>query len=108
MKVKKIPMAVILILLGLLFSSTVHAADRFTDVKPGAWYYNHVKSAVESGYMKGAEANKFKPNDPMTRAEFVQLLTRLTDGYDADQYKKSPIFKDVKKKSKYAPAINWE
>ncbi len=53
MKIKKISMAAILMCLCLLFSSTAFAADRFSDVKSGAWYYNHVKSAVESGYMKG-------------------------------------------------------
>lgn len=50
------------------------AAERFTDVKPGAWYYTAVDYAVSEKLFSGTAANTFSPNTPMTRAMFVRVL----------------------------------
>ena len=53
---------------------TYAAAERFTDVKPGAWYYTAVDYAVSEKLFSGTSSNTFSPNTPMTRAMFVRVL----------------------------------
>ena len=51
-------------------------ACTFTDVKSGAWYYNAVTIVASKGLITAGGA--FRPNDVMTRVEFVEMVTRLT------------------------------
>lgn len=51
-------------------------ASTFTDVKSGAWYYNAVTVLASKGLLTAGGA--FRPNDAMTRGEFVEMVTRLT------------------------------
>lgn len=47
----------------------------FKDVKKDSWYYKAVEWAVETGLLKGHMENGkklFKPNEPLTRAEYAQ------------------------------------
>ena len=46
---------------------------RFTDVKKGDWFYNAVAFLDESGFFYRNESTTYKPNEPITRAEFVEL-----------------------------------
>ncbi len=48
----------------------------FSDVKPGAYYYNAVLWAVEKGITKGTSDNKFSPNASCTRGQVVTFLYR--------------------------------
>lgn len=48
------------------------AMDNFKDVKPNNWFYKAVKWMAEKGYMKGYEDGTFRPNEPLTRAEYAQ------------------------------------
>lgn len=43
----------------------------FKDVKPNNWHYNAVKWMTEKGYVKGYEDGTFRPNEPLTRAEYA-------------------------------------
>ena len=45
----------------------------FTDVD--GWYNGAVNAVVKAGYMKGYPDRSFKPDQPITRAEFAQLLS---------------------------------
>jgi len=66
---------------------------RFTDVKEGDWFYNAVAFLDETGYFFRNKNTTYKPNEPITRAEFVDLansastLVAKKDGFK---------FKDVK------------
>ena len=51
----------------------------FTDVKPGAYYADAVKWAVEKGITAGKGTGTFKPNDKCSRAEIVSFLYRGKD-----------------------------
>ncbi len=46
---------------------------RFTDVKEGDWYYNAIAYLDETGYFFRNKNTEYKPNEPITRAEFVEL-----------------------------------
>ena len=45
----------------------------FDDVKTGDWFYNAVAFLDTSGYFARNKSNTYKPNEPITRAEFVEL-----------------------------------
>ncbi len=45
----------------------------FTDVKAGAWYYDYVAYLESLGYLKSYKGT-FSPDQPITRAEFVELV----------------------------------
>ena len=50
------------------------AADLpFVDVPQGAWFYNDVKTAYESGIINGKSDTEYKPSDNMTYAEAIKL-----------------------------------
>ena len=46
----------------------------YTDVAGDAWYYEAVRFAGENGLMSGYGNGLFGPDNPLTRAQFVQIL----------------------------------
>ncbi len=46
---------------------------RFTDVKEGDWFHNAIAYLDETGYFFRLTSDTYKPNEPITRAEFVEL-----------------------------------
>lgn len=87
-------------------SIPAHAsAERFTDVKPGAWYYTAVDYAVSEKLFSGTSSNTFSPNTPMTRAMFVRVLGNKA-GVDPEDYPGS-YFLDVPKGTWYTPYVQW-
>ena len=52
----------------------------FDDVPPDAWYHDAVVEVATKGLMVGVGNNLFNPNEPVTRAELAQVLSRLTKG----------------------------
>lgn len=64
------------ILYGLLTDQSygTYPSD-FTDVPSGAWYEKAVKTLASRGFLESGAA--FRPNDPMTRSEFVEMISRL-------------------------------
>ena len=49
----------------------------FTDVAPGAWYYDAVSYVYYNGLMDGTSATTFEPNANMTRAMVWAILARI-------------------------------
>ena len=49
----------------------------FTDVKPGAWYFDAALEASRDKYMVGVSGTEFGSNSPMTRAMLVVVLHSL-------------------------------
>lgn len=81
--------------------------DGFPDVKEGSWYYDAVKYCAQSGYMSGYQNGYFGPNDSLKRQDFVCILARIAKA-DLSGYQNSTSkFKDVKKGTYYAAAVNW-
>ena len=46
----------------------------FTDLSSDEWYYDVVSKIISAGIMTGYEDGTFRPNDKMTRAEFISVL----------------------------------
>ena len=53
----------------------------FTDVAPGAWYYNAVAWAYCNDVTSGTSATTFTPNAAITRQQLVTFLYRYTVKY---------------------------
>ncbi len=53
----------------------------FTDVTPGAWYYNAVAWAYYNDVTSGTSATMFTPNAAITRQQLVTFLYRYTVKY---------------------------
>jgi len=47
----------------------------FSDVPASEWFYNHVGVAVTKGIVKGYDDGSFKPDQTVTRAEAMKMLT---------------------------------
>lgn len=50
--------------------------SKFTDVRPGAWYYDNIGYLESKGYLD-AYSNTFEPDKNITRAEFVELVYKM-------------------------------
>ena len=59
----------------------------FTDVKPADWFNGYIYTAVKAGLLQGYKDHTFRPNKPVTRAEFVTLLSRALYREDVPQAK---------------------
>lgn len=49
---------------------------KFTDVSTTYWAYDSINDFVNKGYITGYGDNTFRPNNPITRAEFVKVLNK--------------------------------
>ena len=76
----------------------------FTDVAPGAWYYDAVSYVYANGLMDGTSATTFEPNGTMTRAMLVTILWRM-EGEPVVNYLMP--FTDVDGGAWYAEAVRW-
>lgn len=55
----------------------------FTDVAPGAWYYDAVAYVSENGLMNGVDTGIFDPDGSLTRAMVWTILARI-EGADTE------------------------
>lgn len=93
---------------------STYAMD-FKDIKdPNEWYYNAVRWAAENGivtgYLSGANAGKFKPDDNITREQLALILQRFADYCGKDSTTQGDIsgFPDVNKVSDWAiEGMRW-
>ena len=60
----------------------------FSDVKSSDWFNNAVATMVNAGILTGYNDGTFRPNDPISRAEFATIAARfLSDPYSLqDQF----------------------
>lgn len=57
----------------------------FSDVQPGAWYYDAVMTMAENGILAGYDNGKFGPDDILTFQQLYTILDRVCgmgDNYD--------------------------
>lgn len=79
----------------------------FPDVAPGDWYAKPVTALAKEGYIGGREDGNFHPNDPITRAEFLRVLSAISGREAVADKDLLAKFKDVKLSSWYAPSVSW-
>lgn len=76
----------------------------FKDVPADAWYTDGVRYAHAQGLMEGTGSSAFRPDLPLTRAQFVTVLWRLCG---------QPVvngiipYSDVTGETWYAEAVRW-
>ena len=66
----------VLVLLGLAGAAAAGPAAAFTDVSAGDWCAPEVAGLSGSGVISGFDDGSFRPNDPVTRAQFAAMLFR--------------------------------
>lgn len=74
------------VLYNLLASYPPVTGGSFSDVSDSAWYATAVNTLVELDVLSGYEDGTFRPNNAVTRAEFVTAVCKcfdLTDGADS-------------------------
>jgi len=100
-----------------LFSFTVNSLSHFAvgydtsikisfgDVHEGHWAYEHIMKLAKRGILNGRTENIFAPEDGITRAEFVTILSKMS-GDDLDMNSVS-AFDDVKTDDWFASYAKW-
>lgn len=84
--------------------------EAFADVLPGAWYYDAVGYMTGKKLASGTEANRFGPEDEMSRAMLVTILNKMGQNEPAKygvNAGEPTVFSDVPKGSWYADAAAW-
>lgn len=77
----------------------------FVDVLKEHWFYNDVLYVYENGLMNGVSDTEFAPNETLTRAMVVTILSRMS-GEEIDEATES-AFSDVAAGMWYSNAIAW-
>lgn len=77
---------------GVYPSSKQHMTEKtFSDVPAGAWYYKELSTCYAARILSGVEDGKFRPNEPITRAEFAVMAA----GFAELPVTEKSLFKDV-------------
>ena len=80
----------------------------FSDLRAGSWSYKAVCTLANAGLLKGDSGGLCRPGDPVTRAEYVTILTRFEPG----TYEGEDLFPDIGKhwargNINYAASKGW-
>jgi serine protease len=59
--------------------SNVPEEETYSDVKEGYWAYASILRLTNAGLLQGDKQGTFRPNDSITRAEFVTLVNRIRE-----------------------------
>lgn len=93
------------VLYGLAGRPASSAAEPFTDVNEGDWFYPAVRWAYGNGVVGGVSADSFDPNTPVTRAQMVLMLYRAAGSPEVSG---SLTFRDSGSIGpEYADAVLW-
>lgn len=76
--------------------------NTFSDVSSKAWYYDKLTICYEAGILSGCSDGRFRPNEPITRAEFAAMAAAFAELPQAE----SAPFRDVSKSHWAYDAIN--
>ena len=99
---------VLSLILALPLSALAANEPAFTDID-GHWAAAYIEEVSQAGWMNGTSSTAFSPNKGMSRGMFVTVLGRFAK-INPDAWKmnyETPLFRDVKDTTYYAPYINW-
>lgn len=98
---------IVTVLYRMAGSPEVTEPSTFKDVEAGKWYADAIAWAQKNEVVNGYSADKFGPNDPVTREQIATILYRyenMPEAKEADMSK----FSDTAKISAYAKdAMEW-
>ncbi len=77
----------------------------FDDIDQGSWYLEAVQFVYSHGLFKGVSGSRFAPDENVSRAMFVTVLSRLA-AIDSTQFTTNS-FADVQADAWYGPAVGW-
>lgn len=102
---------IVVILHRLESEKVVNSPVKFKDVSSNSWYSNAIKWAVSNKIIYGYNDGTFKPNNSITRQDFIVMLYRY-DKYKHNNISNNNInitnYKDYNKISSYAiDAMKW-
>lgn len=86
-----------------LISSAVSALG-FSDLNPTHWCYEKIMKFLDKDYVCGYEDGTFKPDQTITRAEYVKIVNNFF-GYVSENDFSGEKFSDVSKDSWYAKYV---
>ncbi|MDR2712657.1 MAG: S-layer homology domain-containing protein, partial [Clostridiales bacterium] len=90
-----------LLILSMLMLPVPSLAGGFSDIA-GHWAEQEILDLAEKGIIKGISADKFAPDEKMTRAQFVAIMNRAFPELFAEyQYAFNNAFTDVKESDWY-------
>lgn len=98
------------ILYRLEGSPAVTASSGFTDVADGTYYADAVAWAAQNGIVSGYSADRFGPNDSLTREQLATILYRYAQYKNQDTTASADLtaYTDADTISAYAkPALAW-
>lgn len=78
---KSFSLILIFVLAASTFPSSIRAAA-FSDVGKEHWAYPSIEWGVSRGIIKGYKDGSFKPNNQVTEAQFITMLSRLDRSSD--------------------------
>ena len=87
---------IVLLLIGLLMPSSLFAKS-FSDTK-GHWAEKTIKYCVDKGYISGYPDGTFKPNKPITKAEYYTITNLTNPDKVNSEATAENTFKDVNEK----------
>ena len=61
------------------FPFTISEVKEFKDMVPDAWYTNPINAMTSMGFINGYTDDTFRPDNYITRAEFVTMIMQNTD-----------------------------
>lgn len=96
---KKRILSLILVLLLILQVIPAKADGGFTDTR-GHWAEAYIAHCADQGYLKGYPDGSFKPDRPISKAEYYTITNYRTQATQANVKKfakTTPAYKDVKK-----------
>lgn len=86
-------------------AAVMYNAAKFTDV-PADWAEDSIYMLAKLGIINGTGGKTFTPNGEVTRAQFVTMLARATEGIDLSSYKNT-AFTDCEAGSWYEAPVAW-
>ena len=78
-RLKKTIMVILALVLLLQVPISAEAAKTFPDVNSGDWFYADVTKLTNAGIINGFPDGTFKPEDTLTRGEFIKMLTMVAE-----------------------------
>ena len=89
----------------------VSGSSTFTDVVKGSWYDKAVAWASANGIVTGYDANRFGPNDSVTRQQMASILWRYAKYKSLDVASNGAVMPDFPDRSQIASwageAVSW-